>query len=61
MKKEDLIKETDDMTIEELVALAKVGITAVIDEATGYQKERFKDKQALAKVYAKAVKKEKKC
>ena len=29
------------------IALAKVGLDALIDEATGYQKERFKDNEAL--------------
>ena len=31
-----------DKTLEELVALAKVGLDAVIDEVTGYQKIRPK-------------------
>lgn len=36
-----------------LLALAKVGLDAVIDEVTGYQEERFKDKKALRKRYKK--------
>ena len=41
-----------------MLDLAKIGITALIDEATGYQEERFKDKDALLKVLVKNKKKE---
>ena len=37
-----------EITKEEM-SLAKLGIIALIDEATGYQEERFKDKTALKK------------
>lgn len=40
-------KLVDDMTSEDLVAMAKVGLDAVIDEATGYQAMRHP--QELAK------------
>lgn len=40
------------------MALARVGIIALIDEATGYQKERFKDKTALKKILDKERKKQ---
>lgn len=41
-----------------MLDLAKIGITALIDEATGYQEERFKDKDALLKILVKNKKKE---
>jgi len=36
---------------EQEVKLAKIGFMALIDEATGYQQERFKDPKALRKEY----------
>lgn len=36
---------------KEIIALAKVGLNAVIDEVTGYQKERFKKSNELKKMY----------
>jgi predicted amidohydrolase YtcJ len=49
--KYDTIKEEalKKKAIEELKALAKVGITALIDEATGYQDVR--DTTALKKIH----------
>lgn len=41
------------------IALAKVGILALVDEVTGYQEERFKDKEALRKKYREYLKERK--
>ena len=38
-------------TNKERLILAQVGLRALIDEATGFQKERFKDKNALRKYH----------
>ena len=38
---------------KEEIALAKIGLDALIDEATGYQVERFKDNKALKERYRK--------
>ena len=34
-------RDKEKLAIREKIALAKVGIIALIDEATGYQEERF--------------------
>ncbi len=50
-QKEGLVKPSLDIH-----ALALVGINALVDEATGFQTTRFKDKKALSKMYEKAKK-----
>ncbi len=43
------------LSSERRLALAKVGLNALIDEATGFQKERFKDPMALRKMLRKEL------
>jgi hypothetical protein len=47
-------KRNKKMTDEELLALAKIGVFALVDEATGYQKERKPGE--LGKIYDEANK-----
>ncbi len=35
--------DTDDLSLSEKTILAKVGVTALVDECTGYQNHRPKD------------------
>jgi len=41
----------DDLSSQDLVRLAKVGLTAVIDELTGFQDVRFKQDKPLARMF----------
>ena len=59
LRDEEVKKEIDDLpnkSHKELIALAKVGLNAVIDEATGYQKERFKNPNSLKDMKEKLIK-----
>lgn len=47
-------RAVDDMNPEDLLRAAKLGITAVIDEATGYQQVRARDE--LYQLYFKYLK-----
>jgi ribosomal protein L5 len=59
LRDEEVKKEIDNLPYkshEELIALAKVGLNAVIDEATGYQEERFKIPNSLKNMKEKLIK-----
>jgi hypothetical protein len=59
LRDEEVQKEFDrlpSMSLKEIMALAKVGLNAVIDEVTGYQKERWKKPNSLKNMKKKYMK-----
>jgi len=59
LRDEEAQKEIDDLphkSKKEIIALAKVGLNALIDEVTGFQKERFKKPNNLKEMKDKYMK-----